>query len=137
MKKSLASAVSGLAAGAFTLTVSFAPSEVGWRIGDWISYFVITFIYGAFPVIAVWLCVLWPLYVRLPRNSVLWHPLPCISIGAAAGATLYILFLTYVLRFPRDAVLAVGHLLAGIVVGAVTCAVGCYLKHNEQPHQIV
>ena len=136
MKQSLISTALGHIAGALTLMFYFAPSEIGPRVAEWPVYFVMTFLYGAPLVLGVWLLVLWPLYSRISATSALWHPAACIPLGAITGALLYFILLRLVFRFPSAALLSPGHLLAGFVVGAVTCAFGCRFKHREQPPKL-
>jgi len=120
-------------AGALTEMFVFAPFEAGSRISWWLGYVVIALLYGAPLVAAVWLFVLWPLYVRVPATSILWSPPVCISAGAVAGGALYFISLWLIFRFPSVVLLSFQHLPIGMVVGGVTCAVACYFKRGEHP----
>ena len=133
MKPSLLSAAAGLMAGALTEMFVFAPFEAGSRISWWLGYVVIALLYGAPLVAAVWLFVLWPLYVRVPVTSILWSPVVCISAGVVAGCALYFISLWLIFRFPSAVLLSFQHLLISMVVGGVACTVACYFKHSEQP----
>ena len=45
-----------------------------------------------FYLILVWIVVLIPLYLAIPRTSLLWRPYICISLGALAGLLCAALF---------------------------------------------
>jgi hypothetical protein len=78
-------------------------------------------------ILPVWLVLLWPLYVSVPYRSALWRPYICIPSGAIAGAILIAVPLPILLHGPHP------YFYVGPFVGAVTCAVGCYLKAHEHP----
>jgi len=136
VKQSLISAALGLIAGALTLMFYFAPSEIGPRITEWPMYFGMAILYGAPLVLGVWLLILWPLYSRIPATSVLWRPTVCIPLGAVSGILLYFALLRLVFQLPSNAWRSPGHILVGIIVGAVTCAFGCRFKHHEQSSNV-
>jgi uncharacterized BrkB/YihY/UPF0761 family membrane protein len=129
MLRSLLSAVIGLIAGAGALTLAFAPVEAGSDINGWIFEFQVCVLFGLPVVMTVWLFVLWPLYMLVPKNSVLWRPVICIVSGGIAGATL--LFALIHLFLPRGTEVTLRHLLAGATIGAVTCAAGSNFKRRE------
>jgi peptidoglycan/LPS O-acetylase OafA/YrhL len=87
----------------------------------WEDFGFCLFMIGVF-VVPVWLFVLLPLYVLLPRSSRLWRPRICTVCGAVSGAILLTLF------FAVSGVEPFGLLLLflpiALVVGAVTCFVG-------------
>ncbi len=78
-------------------------------------------------ILPVWLCLLWPLYVSVPYRSPLWRPYICIPCGVAAGGILLIEFFPFFVH-----ALLHPYFYVGPLVGGVTCATACYLKHTEQ-----
>ena len=82
---------------------------------------------GAIFVFPVWFCILRPLYVLVPFSSVLWRPYICIPCGATAGALILCLVFPVFFKLPLHR-----YFFVALLLGAVTCAVGCALKYNEQ-----
>ena len=71
----------------------------------------------------IWALILLPVYVLLPRRSVLWRPVVCTMLGGVAGAV--IAFLAMFLLGGLETVAGLWIcLIIGIVVGAVTCWFG-------------
>ena len=133
---------------------SFVSAVVGWiaAVLFFGSHFLITLgrssVTGVFAfwrlagvvIFAVWLVLLLPLYLLVPRRSLLWHPAACILGGGIAGALIlagvYCWFgrvsHTPVTRSFAEA-FQLPFFYAGPLVGAITCATGCILKRREPP----
>ena len=77
-------------------------------------------IYSAAFVFATWLVVLLPLYILVPRHSVVWRWPVCTLCGAVAGAL--IMFAFYGPHSP-DSFSTVAIILASIV-GGIACLFG-------------
>jgi hypothetical protein len=131
VKPSFLSALSGWFAGSVSFVLAWGLTEGARDFHEWLGLLLIAAIYSAPMVLAVWLIALWPLYVRVPASSPLWHPAVCILSGAAAGAHIYVLVFRFAFGFPPHSFRAFPHLIVGAVVGAVTCAVGVRFKRNE------
>src|SRR5579862_6748243 len=82
--------------------------------------------WGALFVFPVLFCLLWPLYRLVPIRSPLWRPSIGIPCGAVAGGLLLWMVIPALIEFPIHP-----YFYVGPFVGAVTCAVGCALKHRE------
>ena len=95
---------------------------------SWPGYALMGALYSAPVILVVWLVMLWPLYVRVPAGSILWHPSLCIGGGCVAGVALYYLLVRFIFRFPAYAAGSLAHLSVGAAVGAVTCATGYILN---------
>ena len=103
---SLLAALAGAVAGAAAMLL------FGWE--DWR---ICLMLIGFFAV-PVWLLVLLPLHVLLPRSSVFWHPSASAGVGGAVGG---VLLTAYFLFAGADLVwlfLPIG-VLVGIVAGLV------------------
>jgi hypothetical protein len=101
---------------------------VGWLLGalamlalGWEHFGVCLFMIGIF-VLPIWLFVLLPLYVLLPRSSRLWHPALCTVCGAITGAAILSAYFALAAGGAFD--LLYIFLPIGVVVGGVTCFVG-------------
>ena len=86
-------------------------------------------------IFPVWLIALLPLYLLIPRRSVLWRPWLCAACGAIAGAViLFVLawwsFCVYGRASLADA-LRLPFLYVGPIIGATTCICGSILKRRE------
>lgn len=130
VKRSLISAISGWIAGSLAFGVAMGSADQV-ALQNWPGYSLIGAFYSAPVIFIVWLAALWPLYVRVPARSVLWHPTVCIGGGCAKGAALYYLLLRFIFCYPAYATTSYMHLAVGAAVGAVTCATGYLLKHRE------
>jgi hypothetical protein len=103
------------------------------RLFGWEDWRACAFMIGIFAV-PVWLLVLLPLYVLLPRSSVLWRPTICTVLGAAAGAILVTIYFAISPDAPFN--LVVIFLPIAVVVGAATAFVGAATAryfHSTQP----
>ncbi len=87
----------------------------------WPDWRACLFMVGLF-VLPVWLLVLLPLYVLLPRQSCLWRPFVCAAFGAGSGAILLTIFFVV----SPDAPLAIIWIFLPIalLVGGITCLFG-------------
>jgi hypothetical protein len=140
VKSSLLSALAGWLAGAiaFPLAELIQPSYMlngvpqRLPLSELFGLPIIAAFYSAPIILLVWLCVLWPMYRLVPRDSLLWRPALCIVSGALVGAGLYYICGRYLLGFGADFARSIPQLAVGAVVGAVTCAVGVSLKTREQ-----
>ena len=104
----------------------FAP--LGWsmlRSGlpkpkEWDSNTLILMVISCLIVFVVWLVALVPLYMLVPRNSLLWRWPICTFCGAMAGAAIMIAFdIRYFLQDPLDNLI-----LTAAVIGGTTCLFG-------------
>ena len=88
----------------------------------WPDWEVCLFMVALFAV-PVWLFVLLPLYVLLPRSSSLWRTPICTALGAICGAAIVAAYLVI-----GGGVIALSMLwffwVIGALVGAVTCFFG-------------
>jgi hypothetical protein len=101
---SLLAALAGILAGVAAMLL------FGWE--DWrICLMLISFF-----AVPVWLLVLLPLHVLLPRSSVFWHPSASAGVGAAVGAVLLIAYFLFAGADLLWLFLPVG-VLVGIVAG--------------------
>ena len=108
---SFLSALVGIVVGGVILAVVFARSFES-------AAFV--FEISALLVLPVWLLLLLPLYVFVPRTSVLWHWALATPIGCIVGALLLVAYSGF--GFPPN---TPGPLLpVAAVVGAATCLFG-------------
>lgn len=85
---SLLAALAGVLAGMVAMLL------FGWE--DWLICLMLI----SFFAVPVWLLVLLPIHVLLPRSSVFWHPSVSAGVGAVVGAVLltgYFLFASGVL----------------------------------------
>ena len=75
-------------------------------------------------VVPVWLLVLIPLYIFVPRSSVLWRVPVCSTFGVVAGILIVGLILRGIPGSRGLAAEAWWFFIAGAIVGGVTCLVG-------------
>ena len=108
---SFLSALIGIVVGGLILGVIFARSFEG---------VAFMFEISALLVLPVWLLLLLPLYVFVPRTSVLWHWALATPMGCLAGALLLLAYSGF--GFPPH---TPGPLLpVAAIVGAATCLFG-------------
>ena len=81
-----------------------------------------------FYLIPVWIVALIPLYLAIPRTSLLWRPYICISLGALAGLLSAALFSGGNL----DSTMFIWYAVAAIV-GAATCLTGVVTRDRFKP----
>jgi hypothetical protein len=86
---SLLAACAGCIAGAFAMVLAFDGT---WRDPRW---FVLWFFSIGVFVMPVWLLLLAPLYIFIPRTSVLWHPGLCTMLSAFSGLAIMIVFTAF------------------------------------------
>ncbi|WP_309717110.1 hypothetical protein [Armatimonas sp.] len=69
---------------------SFLATLIGWSVGAacWLVWTPIAFLYMGFVILPLWLVVLMPLYLFLPRESVLWQVRFAAPLGVIAGTLL-------------------------------------------------
>ena len=117
---SFLSVMAGAIAGAVLTSIFF---DAWWNIG---FFALALMVVGCF-VLPVWLLLVLPLYLLIPRTSILWRPWLCTVGGAALGALLLAGYGTF--AWPDWA--AVGLLLpiAG-VVGGVTALFASLTAHG-------
>jgi hypothetical protein len=113
LSKIIASSVAPLIGGIAGVVVMLLFGWPDWRI--------CAFMVGIF-VVPVWLLVLLPLYVLLPRSSRLWRPGLCSALGAAAGAILITTYFAVSPDAPFE--LVVIFLPIAVLIGAVTAFIG-------------
>jgi hypothetical protein len=73
-------------------------------------------------VVPVWLLVLLPLYIMLPRSSWLWRPGTCTAFGAAAGAVIITIYFAVSPNAPFELVII--FLPIAVFIGGVTAFIG-------------
>ncbi len=86
-------------------------------------------------ILPVWAVILVPLYLFVPRGSLLWNPFVCVPLGALAGFLVmqtWFAIENYSPRHPID--LFVWLSIPAAVVGATTCLVGTqtYPRFNSR-----
>jgi len=79
-------------------------------------------------LIPVWIIALIPLYLAIPRTSLLWRPYICISFGALAGLLCAALFSSGNI----DSTMFLWYAVAAIV-GAATCLTGVVTRDRFKP----
>jgi hypothetical protein len=90
-------------------------------VAGWTEWRTCALMIGLF-VVPVWVLVLLPLYVLLPRTSFLWRPATCTGLGAISGALLVTLYFAV---SPDVAFgLVVLFLPFSIIIGGVICFIG-------------
>ena len=90
-------------------------------LAGWTDWRVCALMIGLF-VIPVWLLVLLPLYVLLPRSSALWRPAICTGLGGLSGAILVTIYFAVSPDAPFE--LVVLFLPFAVLIGSVICFVG-------------
>jgi hypothetical protein len=118
---SLFSVAIGCLAGAATMTTTNVVMNSQWPTHGLVRGIATEFeIIGLF-ALPVWLVLLLPLYIMVPRSSRLWQPWLCSLVGAFCGGTIFILYLM-TMPAPLESVWL--FLPAAVVTGAVTCLLG-------------
>ena len=118
---SLLSAVVGWASGVVVAAFLGFP-----YIGSMLLFAVLVGLYSAPVILLIWVFSLWPLYTFVPRSSVFWRPMVCVVCGMTAGGLLEAADLLLFGEWELSALL-----LAGPLIGGVTCAAGCRFNTRE------
>lgn len=83
---SFLSVLCGWVAGAIVLAGVWSVNSLR---SPWDYWIPVVLVSGMFDL-AVWALIFWPLYVFIPRRSLLWSPPVCGTCGAAAGAAIQV-----------------------------------------------
>jgi hypothetical protein len=102
---------------------SFLATLIGWSIGAacWLVWAPIAFFYMGFVILPLWLVVLLPLYLFLPRESILWHTRFALPVGAAAGGLLVAAFFAVTGAWQEENLFFLLYVLTGAITGGTAC----------------
>jgi hypothetical protein len=101
--------------------IGAAAGIAAMRLAEWTDWRICALMMGLF-VAPLWLLVLLPLYLLLPRTSCLWRPAIFTGLGCVAGAILVTIYFAVSPDAPFEIVAL--FLPFAVIVGGVTCFVG-------------
>ncbi|MBB6052135.1 hypothetical protein [Armatimonas rosea] len=102
---------------------SFLATLIGWSVGAacWLVWAPIAFFYMGFVILPLWLLVLLPLYLFLPRESFLWQARFALPLGAAAGGLLVAALLAVTGAWKEVNLFFLLDALTGAITGGTAC----------------
>ncbi len=102
---------------------SFLATLIGWSVGAacWLVWAPIAFVCMGFVILPLWLVVLMPLYLFLPRESVLWQAHLATPLGAAAGGLLVVAFFALTGAWKDGSMFFLLYALNGATTGGTAC----------------
>ena len=102
---------------------SFLATLIGWSVGAacWLVWAPIAFFYMGFVILPLWLVVLMPLYLFLPRESALWQARFATPLGAAAGGLLVVGLFALTGAWKEDNLFFGLYALTGAITGGTAC----------------
>nr|WP_309692746.1 hypothetical protein [Armatimonas sp.] len=102
---------------------SFLATLIGWSVGAacWLVWAPIAFFYMGFVILPLWLVVLMPLYLFLPRESILWQARFATPLGAIAGSLLVAGFFALMGAWMDRSMPFLLYALNGAITGGTAC----------------